>query len=170
MFTTDHYNDIIKSIHDEYISFTENNRKNTYHNLQALTTIIHSLEHIILKQDEKTIQIINDKSLELFFYSKKYSINDVYKTLSILNFYLNYYTFYTLYINSMIDSNLYFNLCESNKICLKLYKKVEESKNVIIQNIQIINKNQTQKNNYLRLLQYTILPKDIIQYAIAPFL
>lgn len=170
IFINDHYNDIIKSINDEYISFIENNRKYTYHNLQGLTSIIHSLENILMKQDEKTIQIINDKNLELYYYSKKYSINDVYKTLSMMNFYLNYYTFYTLYINSMIDSNLYFNVCESNKVCLKLYKKVEESKKGIIKNIQIINKNQTQKNNYLRLLQFTILPKDIIQYTIAPFL
>lgn len=168
VFSNDEYNNLMEKINNEYDTFLQTDRSLTSRNVSELTLTIYSIEHKLIVNDSKTIQIINDKNLELFYYGKKYIIDDIYKTLSIVNFYIDYYILNVLYNNSIKSYN--YRSAETNSICLKLYKKMKQSKNDIIKNIQIINKRQTEKNNYLRLLNFTILPKDIIKYVIGPFL
>lgn len=168
LFSNEEHISLIQKLNNEYDIFLQSDRSFVTRNLHGLTNFCwNELEKKVMIKDSKTIEIINDKNLELFYYGKKYTIDDVYKTVSILNFYIDYYSLTILFNNSI--SNIY-NLNEINNQNLKIYKKMIPSKNSVIKNIEIINKHQVQKNSFIRLLNYTILPKDIIAYVIGPFL
>jgi hypothetical protein len=166
------YNNLLDKLTSEYASFSilndhnlnNNETKFTVESLNGLTLIIQSLENTIIKNDKKTMEILKEQTIILSNNNK----NDLYKTLNIVQFYIDYYIFNVLYYNTMRNIN-YFSLSNITDICYKVYNKMLQSKDYLLTSIKYINKRETEKNNYIRLLSKTNLPKDIILYIIVPF-